>query len=490
MIEINPDARDQADERDRERKNKGPRGPLHGIPVLLKDNIDTADRMMTTAGSLALAGPAPDRDAFIVERLRAAGVVLLGKTNLSEWANFRSTKSTSGWSARGGLVRNPYALDRNPCGSSSGTGAAIAANLTAIGVGTETDGSIICPSATNGLVGIKPTVGFASRSGIIPISHTQDTPGPMTRTVRDAALLLAAMAGVDARDAATAASAGKVPADLIAWLDPNGLKGARLGVLRGPFAGYSPASDKVLDAAVAKLASLGAEVIDPVDLPGAGKYDDSELEVLKYEFKANLNEYLATRRAVAAKSLAEVIAYNEKNADRQMPYFGQELFLASEKKGPLTDPAYKAALAKNQKMSRTDGIDAALKAHRLDALVALSGGPAWTTDLVNGDHYLGSSTTPAAVAGYPSITVPAGEVAGLPVGVSFFSTAWTEATLIKYAYAFEQATKARKVPALGSIYSPCLQVFFAGRSSRPFLRGFPRQTRAVRYSLLHRPPCH
>jgi amidase len=448
VIELNPDALAIADALDRERKDKGPRGLLHGIPILIKDNIDTADRMMTTAGSLALEGPAPDRDAFIVERLRAAGAVLLGKTNLSEWANFRSAKSTSGWSARGGLVRNPYALDRNACGSSSGTGAAIAANLATVGVGTETDGSIVCPSSTNGLVGIKPTVGLASRSGIVPISHTQDTPGPMARTVRDAALLLAALAGVDARDPATAAGAGRVPADLASALDRNGLKGARIGVLRGSFAGYSPAADAVFDAAVATMKALGAEIVDPVDLPNAGKYDDSELDVLKYEFKADLNAYLATRKGLSVKTLADVIAFNETHRDRELPFFGQDLFLASEKKGPLTDAAYRAALEKDRTLSRADGIDLALSKHHLDALVALTGGPAWTTDLVNGDHYLGSSTTPAAVAGYPIITVPAGAVAGLPVGVSFFSTAWTEPTLIKFAFAFEQATKQRQAPSL------------------------------------------
>jgi amidase len=450
VIEVNPDALAQADALDRERREKGARGPLHGIPILIKDNIDTADRMMTTAGSLALEGPAPDRDAFIVGRLRAAGAVLLGKTNLSEWANFRSTKSTSGWSARGGLVRNPYALDRNACGSSSGTGAAISANLAAIGIGTETDGSIVCPSSTNGLVGIKPTVGLASRSGIVPISHTQDTPGPMARTVRDAALLLSALAGVDARDPATSASAGKVPADFTGALDVNGLKGARLGVLRGSFVGYSPASDRVLDAAIAKMKALGAEIIDPVELPHAGKYDDSELDVLKYEFKADLNAYLATRKGLGVKTLADVIAFNEKNHDRELPFFGQELFLASEKKGPLTDQAYRTALEKDRKMSRAEGIDFVLSKHHLDALVALTGGPAWATDLVNGDHYLGSSSTPAAVAGYPGITVPAGTAFGLPVGVSFLGTAWTEPRLIRLAYAFEQAMHQRRVPALVS----------------------------------------
>jgi len=447
VLETNPDALTIADALDKERKEKGPRGPLHGIPVLIKDNIDTADKMMTTAGSLALVGPAPSQDAFIVERLRAAGAVILGKTNLSEWANFRSTRSVSGWSGRGGLVRNPYALDRSACGSSSGTGAAIAANFAAVGVGTETDGSVICPSSTNGLVGIKPTVGLASRSGIIPISHTQDTPGPMARTVRDAALLLAVLAGGDPRDPATAAGAGKVPADFVTGLDAGALKGARLGVLRGSFAGYSPKSDLVLDAAVAKLKELGAEVIDPVELPNAGKYDGAEFEVLQYEFKADLNTYLAGRPGLPVKTLADLIAFNDKNRDKELPYFGQELFLDCEKKGPLTEAKYKEAVDKARRLSR-EGIDKALKGQRLDALVALSGGPAWTVDLVNGDHYLGSSTSPAAVSGYPSITVPAGEVAGLPVGVSFFATAWSEPRLVRLAYAFEQGTKARKVPAL------------------------------------------
>lgn len=448
VIEVNPDALATAEALDTERVEGRLRGPLHGIPVLIKDNIDTADRMMTTAGSLALEGPAPDRDAFIVERLRSAGAVLLGKTNLSEWANFRSTKSTSGWSARGGLVKNPYALDRNACGSSSGTGAAISANLAAVGVGTETDGSIVCPSSANGLVGIKPTVGLLSRSGIVPISHTQDTPGPMARTVKDAALLLAAMAGHDARDAVTAGGVGKLPVDLQPLFDADGLKGARLGVLRGPFAGYSPAADRVFDAVVAKLKALGAVVVDPVELPNVGKYDASELDVLQYEFKAGLNAYLATRKGLTVRSLADVIAFNEKNRDRELPFFGQELFVASEKKGPLTDKAYRDALEKNRRLSRAEGIDLALKRHRLDALVALTGGPAWTTDLANGDHYLGSSSTPAAVAGYPAITVPGGAVYGLPVGVSFFASAWSDSTLIRFAYAFEQATHHRTAPAL------------------------------------------
>jgi amidase len=447
VIEVNPDALAIAAALDEERQAKGPRGPLHGIPVLIKDNIDTADRMQTTAGSLALVGPAPARDAFVVERLRAAGAVILGKTNLSEWANFRSTRSVSGWSGRGGLVRNPYALDRSACGSSSGTGAAIAANLAAVGVGTETDGSIICPSAVHALVGVKPTVGLASRAGIVPISHTQDTPGPMARTVRDAAVLLAAMAGVDPRDEATAGAAGKVPKDYLASLDAGALKGARVGVLRGPFAGYSPRSDRVLDATVARMRALGAEVVDPVELPNAGQYDEAEFEVLQYEFKADLNAYLAGRSGLPVKTLADLIAFNEKHAEQEMPHFGQELFLLCEKKGPLSETAYTEARDKARRLSR-EGIDQALASARLDALVALSGGPAWTVDLVNGDHFLGSSTTPAAVSGYPSVTVPAGEVAGLPVGLSFVGPAWSEARLLELAYAFEQGTKARKVPAL------------------------------------------
>ncbi|HET9371562.1 MAG TPA: amidase [Vicinamibacterales bacterium] len=447
VIEINPDALSIADVLDRERKEKGARGPLHGIPVLIKDNIDTADRMMTTAGSLALEGPAPDRDAFVVTRLREAGAVILGKTNLSEWANFRSTKSVSGWSARGGLVRNPYALDRNACGSSSGTGAAISANLAAVGLGTETDGSIVCPSAVNGLVGIKPTVGLASRAGIVPISHTQDTPGPMTRTVRDAAIVLNAIAAIDARDAATAAADRHIT-DYTRDLSPGALKGVRLGVMRGRFTGYSPPADRVFEDAIGRLKALGAEIVDPVDLPNAGAYDDSELEVLLYEFKADLNAYLASRKGLRVKTLADVIAFNAAQRDKEMPHFGQELFVMAEKKGPLTDKAYLEALAKGRRLAGAEGIDQALRTHRLDALIAPTVSPAWTIDLVNGDHYLGSSSTPGAVAGYPSITVPAGMTSGLPVGISFIGTAWSEAALIRYAYAFEQGSKARLAPRL------------------------------------------
>jgi amidase len=446
VIELNPEALAIADALDRERKEKGPRGPLHGIPVLIKDNIDTADKMMTTAGSLALLGSTPPKDAFIVERLRAAGAVILGKTNLSEWANFRSTHSTSGWSGRGGQTRNPYALDRNPCGSSSGSGAAASANFAAIAVGTETDGSVVCPSSTCGLVGIKPTLGLVSRAGIIPIAHSQDTAGPMARTVTDATILLGALAGIDARDAATGDSRGKGLADYTKFLDAGGLKGARIGVARKSF-GFNDRVDKLMQEAIDVMKRLGAEIIDPADIPTAGKFDDSEFEVLLYEFKADLNAYLATLGERApVHSLKEIIAFNEKNADKEMPYFGQEIMLKAEAKGPLNDTAYRKALAKNLRMSRTDGIGAVMTKHKLDALIAPTGGPSWKTDLLNGDHFTGGFSTPTAVAGYPHITVPAGFVFGLPVGISFAGRAWSEPTLIKLAYAYEQATKHRRAP--------------------------------------------
>jgi amidase len=446
VIEVNPEAQVIAAMLDVERTTQGPRGPLHGIPILIKDNIDTADRMMTTAGSLALEGSIAARDAFVVERLRAAGVVILGKTNLSEWANFRSSKSSSGWSGRGGQTKNPYALDRNPCGSSSGTGTAIAANLAAIGVGTETDGSVVCPSSVNGLVGIKPTVGLVSRSGIIPISHSQDTAGPMTRTVADAAALLSAMAGVDPRDRATKASAGKA-ADYTKGLDAGALKGARIGVARKRYFGYSPAADAVIEAAIAEMRARGAVIVDPADIPTAATIDDCEIEVLLYEFKADLNAYLAGLGPSAkVHSLADVIAFNEREKAREMPFFGQELFIQADKKGPLTSPAYRRALATCQSRARALGIDAVMTRLRLDAIVAPTGSPAWPTDLLNGDHFVGASSTPAAVAGYPSITVPAGAVHGLPVGLSFIGRAWSEQKIIALAYAFEQATKHRRPP--------------------------------------------
>jgi amidase len=446
VIELNPDALSIASDLDKERKAKGPRGPLHGIPVLIKDNIDTHDRMTTTAGSLALGGSSPVQDSTVAKKLREAGAVILGKTNLSEWANFRSSHSTSGWSGRGGQTKNPYVLDRNPCGSSSGTGAAVAANLSAIGVGSETDGSVVCPSNANALVGIKPTVGLVSRAGIIPISHSQDTAGPMCRTVTDAAILLGALTGVDSRDDATKASASKSFADYSKSLDANGLKGARIGIHRKGF-GFNDAVDKLINDCIDIIKRRGAVIVDPADIPTAGKFDDSELEVLLYEFKTGLNSYLAALGPGApVKSLKEIIDFNEQYRDREMPYFGQDLFIKAQARGPLTDKAYRNALAKNHRMSRKEGIDFVMDKNKLDALIAPTGGPGWTTDWINGDHFTGGYSTASAVAGYPHITVPAGFVFGMPVGISFFGRAWSEATLIKFAYAFEQATKARRPP--------------------------------------------
>ncbi len=449
VIEVNPEALSVAEALDRERKEKGPRGPLHGIPVLLKDNVGTSDRMTTTAGSLALEGSIPARDSFVAERLRAAGGVLLAKVNLSEWANFRSTRSSSGWSARGGQCRNPYVLDRNPCGSSSGSGAATSANLGAVSIGTETDGSIVCPSNANGLVGLKPTLGLVSRSGIIPVALSQDTAGPMTRTVEDAAIVLSALTGVDPRDPATSASEGRAAPDYTRFLDPNGLSGKRLGVARRLF-GFHPGVDRVMEAALSEMKRLGAELIDPVELSQEAEteeLEDSEMQVLLYEFKAGLNSYLAELSDRAPmKTLADVIAFNEANREREMPYFDQELFHRAEAKGPLTERTYLDALARNHRISRNDGIDKAIREHRLSAIVAPTGGPAWTTDLVNGDHYSGGSSTLAAVAGYPNVTVPAGDVQGLPVGISFFAGAWSEPVLLNIACAFEQATKFRRKP--------------------------------------------
>ncbi len=446
VIETNPDALDIADALDRERREKGPRGALHGIPILLKDNIDTADRMMTTAGSLALVGPAPERDAFLVERLRAAGAVILGKTNLSEWANFRSTKSASGWSARGGLVRNPYALDRNACGSSSGTGTAISANLAVAGVGTETDGSIVCPSSITGLVGVKPTLGLVSRSG-----HRTGCaqPGHRGADGTDRARCGDPARCDDRRRSARQGHVGQprhARADYTAVLDANGLKEARIGVARKRFFGYSPVTDRLIETAIGDLKAAGAIIVDPADVPNAGAYEEGELEVLLYEFKADLNAYLATRKDLPVRTLKDLIAFNERERDREMPFFGQELFEMAEKKGPLTDKAYLNALARNRRLSGRLGIDAVMVKHRLDAIVMPTVNPAWPTDLVNGDHFLGGSSTPAAVAGYPSITVPAGFAHGLPVGMSFVGRAWSEPTLLKLAYAYEQATKHRRAP--------------------------------------------
>jgi amidase len=445
VIELNPDALPIADSLDAERKSIGVRGPLHGIPVLIKDNIGTADRMMTTAGSLALSGFTPTRDSGVARRLREAGAVILGKTNLSEWANFRSSHSSSGWSGRGGQTRNPYVLDRNPCGSSSGSGAAVAANLAAITIGTETDGSIVCPSSMNGVVGIKPTVGLASRAGIIPISHSQDTPGPICRTVADAAALLSAIAAVDADDPATRAPARKAFPNYTKFLDRGGLRGARIGVVRKLFDvadNVVPAMKAALDA----MKSEGAVLIDPVAIETLGKFDDSELLVLQYEFKADLHAYFAQFPNAPVHSLKDIIEFNEQNRSSELFYFGQDILEQSEKKGPLTDKAYLDALAKNHRMARQEGIDAVMDKYKLDALVAPTAGPAWPIDLVDGDHDTGGSSTPPAVAGYPNINVPAGFVFGLPVGISFFGRAWSEPTLIKIAYAFEQTTQARKPP--------------------------------------------
>jgi amidase len=431
VLETNPDALAIADRLDGERKARRVRGPLHGIPVLIKDNIATADRMMTTAGSLALVGVTPPRDSIVAERLRAAGAVILGKTNLSEWANFRGNQSSSGWSGRGGQTKNPYVLDRNPCGSSSGTGAAIAANLAAVGVGTETDGSIVCPSSACSLVGVKPTLGLIGGAGIIPIAHSQDTAGPMCRTARDAAILLGALAGKD----------------YSASLDPNGLKGARIGVARKQCFGYSPEADALVEAAIEVLRRQGAIIVDPADIPHMGEYDDSEFTVLLYEFKTDLNAYLAEWAPRGPiRTLADLIAFNEANKAKELTYFGQEILMQAQEKGPLTDQAYIDALEKDRRLSRTEGLDVVFAQHTLDAIIAPTGSPAWPTDLVNGDHFLGASSTPAAVSGYPSVSVPVGYSFGLPVGMSFIGRAMSESTLLKLAYAYEQAATPRRAP--------------------------------------------
>ncbi|MGD0992765.1 MAG: amidase [Gemmatimonadales bacterium] len=446
IIELNPDALAIAAQLDAERGSKGARGPLHGIPVLIKDNIDTADRMHTSAGSLALAGSIAPRDSFVAERLRAAGAVILGKANLSEWANIRSTHSSSGWSGRGGQCHNPYALDRSPSGSSSGSAAAVAANLCAIAVGTETDGSITSPGATCGIVGIKPTVGLVSRSGIIPISHTQDTAGPLTRTVADAAALLSALAGRDPRDPATRGSAAH-GADYTRFLDAGALKGLRLGVARKRYTGYNPAVDALFEDALRVLRDAGAVIVDPADLTTEDHLGGAEQEVLLTEFKADLRAYLAALGPGAPVStLADVIAFDGQNRAREMPFFAQELFEQAQKKGPTTSPAYRTALARCRRYARKEGIDAVMARHRLGAIICPTQAPAWLTDYVNGDAVAGNCTTPAAVAGYPHVTVPMGQVSGLPVGLSFFGRAWSEATLIKAAFAYEQASRMRRVP--------------------------------------------
>jgi amidase len=444
IIELNPEAKEIAAQLDGERKTKGPRGALHGMCVLLKDNIATADKMQTTAGSLALIGAKAPRDAFLVKKLRDAGAVILGKTNLSEWANFRSTRSTSGWSGRGGLTKNPYALNRNTSGSSSGSAAAMAASLATLAVGTETDGSITSPASICGLVGLKPTLGLISRDGIVPIAHSQDTAGPMTRTVADAAVMLSVLAGVDARDVATAKA--RVEIDYTKFLDADALGGCRIGVVRSAMA--SNARVQVLvEAAKTVLKGRGAILVD-VDLPKTADYSESENEVLLYEFKADLNRYLSEFGSGAkVKTLQDLIAFNEENKAREMPYFDQELFLQAQAKGALDSKEYLSALALNRKLSATEGIDKVLKENTLDALFGLTGGPAWITDYVNGDHYGDSFTTPAAVAGYPHITVPAGFYEGLPIGISFVASAYSEGKLISLAFAYEQATKHRRAPS-------------------------------------------
>ncbi len=446
VIEINPDALDIAGSLDDERKHGRFRGPLHGIPILLKDNIDTADRMRTTAGSLALVDFPVMSDAFIVRRLREAGAVILGKTNMSEWANFRSTRSTSGWSGRGGLTKNPYAPDRNPSGSSSGSAVAAASGLCAAAVGTETDGSVISPASVNGIVGIKPTVGLVSRSGIIPIAHSQDTAGPLARCVADAAALLGALEGYDPEDPASRKNGGN--AGYARFLDPGGLKGMRIGLARNLF-GFHDRVDALMENAAAVMKSCGALIIDPADIPNIDSLGGLELEILLYEFKTDLNRYLSKRKAeTRTLSLEALIQFNERNAEKEMPYFAQELFIRAQAKGPLTDAKYLKALMTVRRLARQDGIDRIMRKLGLDALVAPTDAPAWKTDLADGDHYMGRTTTPAAVAGYPHITVPMGFVFGLPVGVSFFAGAWSEPKLIGMAYAFEQATKARKRPEL------------------------------------------
>jgi amidase len=452
VVEVNPDALAIAAALDEERAKKGSRGPLHGVPVLIKDNIDTADKMQTTAGSLALEGHVAPRDAAVVERLRAAGAVILGKTNLSEWANFRSSRSISGWSGRGGQSRNPYALDRNTSGSSSGSGGAVSANLCLLAVGTETDGSVVSPASINGIVGIKPTLGRVSRRGIIPIAASQDTAGPMARTVKDAALLLFAMCGVDEADAVTASQRGHVY-DLTKAFDADGLKGARIGVAR-EMAGFHRRVDQLFEAALGELKKAGAELVD-VLMPSLKEVGKHEYEVLLYEFKDGLEAYLKTAGPGAkVRTLAELIAFNEAEAERELRYFGQETLIAAAAKGPLTEQAYLDALAACRRLTRDEGLDAAIAKHKLDAFVAPTDSPAWPIDIVNGDHYLGGSSTAPAVSGYPHVTVPMGAVFGLPVGLSFFGAAWSEPKLIRYAYAFEQATRHRTVPRLRPTVDP------------------------------------
>ncbi|GCF09487.1 amidase [Dictyobacter arantiisoli] len=455
IIELNPDALTIATALDEERALQGSRGPLHGIPIILKDNIATADAMQTTAGSLALVGSRPPRDAFVVQKLRAAGAVILGKSNLSEWANFRGNPSISGWSGRGGQTHNPYVLDRTPCGSSSGSAVAVAANLTSVSLGTETDGSIICPASMTDIVGIKPTVGLTSRAGVIPIAHSQDSVGPMARTVADAALVLGIITGMDDRDAATRESATHLQTDYTQFLDADGLRGARIGVTRSVYFGYSHKADALIESALTQLASQGAILIDPADIITAQQMAKSEVEnqVLLYELKADLNKYLSELTDSSVHTLADIITFNLEHADQELQLFGQEQLIQAQATSGLDNTIYQAALASSRQLSRQAGIDAIMDKYQLDALVMPSCSPAWHIDPVNGDHYSGSSTQAAAMAGYPAISVPAGHVQGLPVGITFTGRAYSEPTLIKLAYAFEQATKARREPT----YLPTIQ---------------------------------
>jgi len=446
IIEINPEALKFAKILDEERKNKKIRSLLHGIPIIIKDNINTADKLQTTAGSLAFRGHIASEDAFIVKKLRNAGVIILAKANLSEWANFRSTRSTSGWSSRGGQTINPYALDRNPCGSSSGSAVAVAANLCSAAIGTETDGSVICPSQINSIVGIKPTIGLVSRTGIIPISHNQDTAGPMARTVQDTAILLSVITGIDPDDGSTSKHNYDIPSDYTKFLDSCGLEGARIGVARNYF-GNNDLIDKIIEGAIEKMKELGAELIDPIEIKSLKDLREFEFQVLLYDFKNDLNEYLAKYGPInSLKNLDDLIKFNNEHEEKVLPYFGQELFTMANEKGSITNDEYKEALKECHRLARDEGIDQVLKEHQLDAILAPSGGVAWLIDYINGDHSTGGSSTAAAVAGYPNITVPAGYVYGLPVGISFFSGAFQEPKLLKIAFAFEQRTKIRKPP--------------------------------------------
>jgi len=475
VIEVNPDARAIAQALDRERRAGHVRGPLHGIPILLKDNIDTADKTQTAAGSLALVGRPAPRDATVAHRLRAAGAVILGKAGLSEWANFRSTHSSSGWSGRGGQVHNPYALDRNPCGSSSGSAAAVSANFVTAALATETDGSIVCPAHQNGVVGIKPTVGLTSRAGVVPISHSQDTVGPHGRTVADAATVLGALVGVDPRDPATAASAGHFHRDYRPFLDPHGLRGARIGVARSGVTGFSEKTDAIFEQAIAAIRRAGATVVDPADIPTIDTINGGvdETTVLIFEFKRDLRTYLQGRPGVPIRNLADAIAFNRAHAFAELRWFGQELFELAQS-DPFTQAQYLASLANERRLGGRDGIDAVLRRHNLDALVAPTGAPAWTTDLIDGDHFLGGSSSASAIAGYPIVQVPMGNSFGLPVGISFMGTAWSEPMLIRLASGFEAATHARRKPQfhpkLGAGAEPAGGLQFtapAGSGARP-----------------------